>query len=113
MADPLGRCELRDIMVGQSDRAHLALLLEVEQSPPIIFDRCAVFRRPMHLVEGDTLDPESRQRGLDLVTDPNPPPGVRSLPVDLTVASSVDEAVASVAKETIVKHVKPKKGGRP
>jgi NAD(P)-dependent dehydrogenase (short-subunit alcohol dehydrogenase family) len=34
--------------------------------------------------------------GLDLVRDPDPPPGVRSLPVDLTVASSVDEAVASV-----------------
>ena len=38
--------------------------------------------------------------GLDLVTDPNPPPGVRSLPVDLTVASSVDEAVASVYELT-------------
>ncbi len=34
--------------------------------------------------------------GLDLVRDPDPPPGVRSLPVDLTVASSVDEAAAAV-----------------
>jgi NAD(P)-dependent dehydrogenase (short-subunit alcohol dehydrogenase family) len=34
--------------------------------------------------------------GLDLVTDPAPPAGVRSLPVDVTVASSLDEAVASI-----------------
>ena len=34
--------------------------------------------------------------GLDLVTDPAPPPGVRSLRVDVTVASSLDEAVASI-----------------
>jgi NAD(P)-dependent dehydrogenase (short-subunit alcohol dehydrogenase family) len=34
--------------------------------------------------------------GLDLVTDPAPPAGVRSLPVDVTVASSLDEVVASI-----------------
>ena len=33
--------------------------------------------------------------GLDIVTDPAPPPGVRSLPVDVTVGSSVAEAVSS------------------
>ena len=33
--------------------------------------------------------------GLDIVTDPAPPPGVRSLPVDVTTAASVEEAVAS------------------
>jgi NAD(P)-dependent dehydrogenase (short-subunit alcohol dehydrogenase family) len=33
--------------------------------------------------------------GLDIVTDPAPPAGVRSVPVDVTVPASVDEAVAS------------------
>ena len=33
--------------------------------------------------------------GLDIVTDPAPPPGVRSLPVDVAVGSSVAEAVSS------------------
>jgi NAD(P)-dependent dehydrogenase (short-subunit alcohol dehydrogenase family) len=36
--------------------------------------------------------------GLDIVTDPAPPPGVRSLPVDVTVGSSVAEAVSSCYK---------------
>ncbi len=63
--DLLGRVELGDGVVGQADRAHLALVDQGLEHRPVVLD-AAVVRRPVHLVEVDALDAEQPQRLLDL-----------------------------------------------
>ncbi|MCY1235827.1 hypothetical protein D9M72_484570 [compost metagenome] len=54
------------VVVRKPDGPDLALFLEVGKGCPIVFYRCAVIGRPMHLVKVDDLDAEPLQRSLHL-----------------------------------------------
>src|SRR5260370_30508124 len=68
MAQPLRGFELPDIMVRESDRAHFSLSPQLEQRAPVVLDRCAVLRRPMHLLEIDSLHLQPAETVLNLPT---------------------------------------------
>src|SRR3989442_3307736 len=58
MPEALGRVELRHVVIGEPDRADLPFFLQLQQGPPVVFERGAVLGRPMHLVRIDALDIE-------------------------------------------------------
>jgi hypothetical protein len=66
MSQPLGRFELRGIMIRKTDCTHLPLGLQVEQRLPVLFKPRAILRRPVHLVEIDPLGSKPAQGGDDL-----------------------------------------------
>ena len=61
--------QLGQVMVRQPHRADLALALERQQRFPVAVQRCAVARRPVHLIEVDPLHAQTAQRILDLAPD--------------------------------------------
>ena len=58
MPEALGRVELRHVVIGEPDRADLPFFFQLQQGPPVVFERGAVLGRPMHLVQIDALDIE-------------------------------------------------------
>ena len=60
--------ELLDAVIGDTDLAHFALLLEFDESLPTFFD-VFIGLGPVHLIEVDAVDAQSFEAGIAFFDD--------------------------------------------